>query len=69
MTIKYLDLDGDPALLDEREDGRAYAWVKYEDDEWQKINVADVVFEARVLDEEKFKERFSNAGQPEGLSK
>lgn len=69
MTIKYLDLDGDPALLDERKDGRAYAWVKYDDQEWQKINVADVVFDARVLDEERFKKQFPDVGEPEGLSK
>lgn len=68
MTVKYLDLDGDPALLDERKDGRVYAHVKYDDQEWQSIPVPEVLG-ARVLDEKKFKERFPDAGQPEELSK
>lgn len=68
MTVKYLDLEGQPALMDERQDGRVLAWV-HDDQDWQKVHVTEIAFSAREIGEKKFKERFPDAGLPEGVGK
>lgn len=66
MTIKYLDLEGQPALMDERDDGRVLAWI-HDGKAWQKVHVAEVAFAAREINEKQFKKQFEDVGLPEGV--
>lgn len=64
MTIKYLDLDGDPVVLDQTAQ-RVRAWVNY-GEEWKTLHPAETL-SARVLDKEKFNTLFPDVGMPEDV--